>query len=226
MKYHEPLQEMFTQSKLMILDFALIPRGLPTAENIQLFFETQSKAGVNPRLPEHRQVFNNRMLTETGARYLVSQYGEDRSAMLAGSSIADEGRTLHMGIDIFSRELETVYAPCDGTIVRASYEDQDHGYGHYIVFKPNNAEVYFFMGHLSKKLPQLGAVKAGEAIATLGDFHDQENGGWTRHLHLQICTELPPEGQTPIGYSTKQAFAVNSLKFPNPSNYFPDWRLK
>lgn len=225
MKYLEPMTDMFTRSKLMILDFAHIPADLPEAENIQQFFTRQTAAGNNPRLPEHRQMFNNDMLQATGARYLVSQYGEDRSAMLAGSGIAEEGRTLHMGIDIFSQELETVYAPSDGAIIRADYEQQDHGYGHYVIFKPDNADIYFFFGHLGKELPAIGRVEAGQPIATLGNFHNQENGGWTRHLHLQVCTELPPEGETPIGYSTKEAFADNSKRFPNPFTYFPDWRV-
>lgn len=225
MKYLEPMTGMFSESKLMILDFAHIPADLPDTENIQHFFAAQTAVGNNPRLPEHRQVFNNDMLKATGARYLVSQYGEDRSAMLAGSGIAKEGRTLHMGIDIFSKDLEVVYAPSNGEIVRADYEQQDHGYGHYVMFKPDGADVYFFFGHLSKDLPTLGRVKAGQAIATLGDFHSQENGGWTRHLHLQVCTELPAKGDTPIGYSTKEAFEQNSKRFPNPFAFFPDWRV-
>lgn len=225
MRFLAPLTDMFTRSKLMILDFAHIPEDLPSKENIQLFFEQQTKLGKNPRLPEHRQVFNNNMLSATNARYLVSQYGEDRSAMLAGSVIAKEGRTLHMGVDIFSKDLEIVYAPCDGEIMRAAYEEQDHGYGHYVIFKPDDADFYFFFGHLSKDLPVLGPVKAGQIIAKLGDYHQQENGGWTRHLHLQICKDLPPEGKTPIGYSTKGSFAENNQKFPNPFDYFPEWKV-
>ncbi len=225
MNYLAPLTDMFTKSKLMILDFARIPADLPDDENIQLFFDEQTNQGNNPRLPEHRQVFNNDMLSATNARYLVSQYGEDRSATLAGSVIAKESRTLHMGVDIFSKDLETVYAPCDGEIIRAAYEEQDHGYGHYVIFKPNEADFYFFFGHLSKDLPALAAVKAGQPIASLGDYHEQENGGWTRHLHLQICKDLPAESETPIGYSTKDSFAENSQKFPNPFDYFPEWKV-
>jgi murein DD-endopeptidase MepM/ murein hydrolase activator NlpD len=146
--------------------------------------------------------------------------------MLAGSSIADEGRTLHMGIDIFSRDLETVYAPCDGEIIRTAYEAQDHGYGNYLILKPEGlGGIYFFLGHLSKELPALGAVKAGEPIAVLGDYADDENGGWSRHLHLQMTTELPPEGKTPDGYSAKVDFPKNSQRFPNPMQYFPEWGL-
>ena len=226
MTFTEPLAQLFTRSKLMILDFSEIPADAPDAENIRLFFEDCERRGLNPREPQNRQQFNNRMLAESGARYLVSRYAEDRSAMLTGSQIAREGRTLHMGIDIFSKNLEPVFAPCDGEIVRTGFEDEDHSYGHYLIIKPAEfSGVYLFMGHLSSELPSAGPVTAGQRIATLGDYHQHENGGWSRHLHLQFIRELPPEGETPNGYSTKAAFAENSQRFPSAFDLFPAWQL-
>lgn len=222
----EPLHTLFTSSKLMILDFADIPETTPTESNIHTFFVDCERRGLNPRLPKYRQQFNNRFLASSDARYLVSRYGEDRSAMLTGSQIAAEGRTLHMGIDIFCKELAPVFAPCDGEIVRTGFEAEAHSYGHYLLLKSNqDIGVYLFFGHLSKALPMLGPVKAGEHIATIGDYRHNENGGWSRHLHLQCCSELPPNNQTPIGYSTKQDFLKNSRRFPNPFQYFPKWRV-
>lgn len=225
MTFTEPLPELFTRSRLMILDFSEIPPDVRGEENIRLFFEDCEKRGLNPRLPENRQQFNNRMLQATGARYLVSRYGEDRSAMLAGSQIAKEGRTLHMGIDIFSQNLEPVFAPCDGEIVRVGFEDEAHSYGHYVILKPSiDIGAYIFLGHLSKNLPGIGPVQAGERIAALGDYHENENGGWSRHLHLQFVCELPPEGQTPIGYSSRENFPENSRKFPDPHAFLTEWQ--
>ncbi len=226
MTFTEPLPELFASSRLLILDFRQIPDNTPGDENIQLFFEASEKQNRNPRLPENRQIFNNVMLATTSNRYLVSCYGEDRSEMLAGSQIAAEGRTLHMGIDIFSKDLEPVLAPCNGEIVRVGYEKQTHGYGHYVIIKPaGNSGVYIFLGHLSKQLPPLGPVRAGQQISHLGDHAHNENGGWSRHLHFQLVTNVPPEGETPIGYSTIAGFAKNSLIFPNPFGYFPRWHL-
>lgn len=223
---HEPLTDLFHNSRLMILDFSQIPPGATPAENIQTFFKDCEAKGVNPRLPQHRQEFNNRLLEFSGKRYLVSRYGEDRSAMLAGSRIAAEGRTLHLGVDVFSRELETVYAPCDGTIVRVGREEASHGYGYYLVLRPNDIpNLYFFFGHLSKDLPGIGAVSGGQAIARLGDFADNENGGWSRHLHIEVITALPREGETPPGYATKHDFQVISKKILDPMPYFPDWHI-
>ncbi|HSW99952.1 MAG TPA: peptidoglycan DD-metalloendopeptidase family protein [Patescibacteria group bacterium] len=222
----EPLPNLFTSSQLMILDFADIPEDTPDEANIRLFFADCERRGINPRLPENRQQFNNRLLTTSGVQYVVSRYGEDRSAMLTGSQIAKEGRTLHMGIDIFCKDLAPVFAPCDGEIIRTGFEDESHSYGYYLLLKPTeDLGTYIFLGHLSKELPELGYVKAGDRIATLGDYAHNENGGWSRHLHLQCCTEIPPEGKTPIGYSTKQTFFENSQRFPDPFRYFPQWRL-
>jgi murein DD-endopeptidase MepM/ murein hydrolase activator NlpD len=80
------------------------------------------------------------------------------------------------------------------------------------------------MGHLSAELPAPGPVSAGQQIARLGDYHHGENGGWSRHLHLQFIREVPPAGETPDGYSTKAAFPENSQRFPNPFDFLPEWR--
>ena len=221
----EPLEDLFIRSKTLILDFAQIPNDAPKTENIKIFFEACAKEGTDPRLPQNRQRFNDRLLAATGKRYLVSRYAEDRSAMLLGSHIAKEGRVLHLGIDIFSKDLERVYAPCDGKIVRTGKEIEPHGYGYYVILQPNHIDgIYFFLGHLSKDLPPLGSVQAGQPIARLGDFRDTENGGWSRHLHLQVLTVLPPEGQTPPGYATKTTIARLGQLYPDPLPYFPNWR--
>jgi len=226
MNMHELLADLYQSSRLMVLDFADIPDGTPPTENIQHFFETCESQDINPRLPEHRQAFNDQLLAHTGARYLVSRYGEDRKAMLVGSKIASEGRTLHMGIDIFCQNLETVFAPCHGSIMRIGREPENHSYGHYLIFRPDHLKgVYFFLGHLSKEPPRLGPVRAGMPIAQVGDFASNENGGWSRHLHLQIIRNLPAPNQTPEGYATSGNFAAASRAWPNPLPYFPEWYI-
>ena len=224
MSFAEPLPKVFSSSKLLVLDFTQIPKDAAPVENIQQFFEDCKRRGINPRLPENRQKFNDRLLTRSGKRYLVSRYGEDRSAMLKDSPIAKEDRVLHLGIDIFCKDQEPVLAPCDGEIVRVGYEKRPQSYGHYLIIKQDSSEdLYLFFGHLSKELPAIGKVKAGDKIARLGDFKNNENGGWSRHLHLQMMTDLPPEGETPIGYSTKADIIANSKKFPDPKQYFGDF---
>lgn len=68
-------------------------------------------------------------------------------------------------------------------------------------------------------------ISQGQKIAHLGDYQDNENGGWSRPLHIQILKELPDEGTTPDGYSTKQELKQNLEKYPDPLKLFPEWKL-
>ncbi len=224
----EPMSDLFTQSKSLILNFDEIPEGTPSEENIRTYFQECEARGLNPRLPLSRQRFNNKMLERTGARYLVSRYGEDRAPMLKGSVIDKEKRTIHLGVDIFCKDLEAVHAPCDGKIVVKNREDESHSFGNYVVFQPEDApNLYLFLGHLSAELPEESTTfKRGETLARLGDFTLNENGGWSRHLHLQILKELPEAGEAPVGYSTKADLPANMDKFPDPMQYFPDWHVQ
>lgn len=220
--FSEPLEGLAVSSKLLILDFSQIPAGTPPECDMQEFFATCASKGINPRAPANRQEFNNKMLRHTGARYLVSRYREDRSSMLADSSIMQEGRTLHLGIDIFAENLEDVYAPCDGIIVRAGREPGDHSFGYYLVLQPDDIQgIYIFLGHLSINIPTEGTrVRRGQKIAALGDYESGENGGWSRHLHLQIFTALP-ERHNLAGYSSAKDFPQNTKLYPDPGKYFP-----
>lgn len=223
---HEPLPELFTRSRVVVFDFSQIDNLTPASANMELYFKTFLKEGRNPRQPESRQLFNNRFLSRSGKRYLIGRYGEDRIAMLADTPAGKEGRTIHLAIDIFSKDLEPVYAPCDGRVVVSGYEEGYGQFGNYLIFQPKNANFYLFFGHLASDRIDTGTVKSGTLLAHIGDFHNNENGGWSRHLHLQVLKELPPAGTTPPGYSTRKNFKANSALYPDPMSYFPEWKLK
>lgn len=222
---NQVMPELFSRSKLMILDFRET-NNLPSSENIETYFLESVENGVDPKLPQNRQAFNESMLDATGARYLVSRYAEDRIEMLRGSPIANEGRTLHMGIDIFSRNQEDVLAPCNGEVVIVDNEPEDHSFGHYLVFRPDDRSVpYIFFGHLDSSSQKMGKFKAGETIGRLGSYEDHENGGWSTHLHLQMIAELPGAGDHPLGYSSVDDFPAFSRLYPDPMPYFPSWKI-
>lgn len=223
----EPLTQLFNSSRILILNFDDINDRTDPDSNIRLFFEKCEREGLDPKTPENRQAFNNNLLEKAKIRYLVSRYAEDRSSMISGSSIANEGRVYHLGIDIFSKNLETVYSPCDGQIVRIGEEPENHSFGHYLIIQPANQTLpYIFLGHLGSKKHKLGHVKTGEVIAKLGSYKNHENGGWSRHLHIQMLSDLPDEGKAPIGYSSKQELDINQDRFPNPFDFFQSWELK
>ena len=66
-------------------------------------------------------------------------------------------------------------------------------------------------------LPKIGKVKKGQIIAKLGDYIDEENGVWSRHLHVQLLKNIPKNNSIPIGYSTKENLQKNIIKYPDPS---------
>ncbi len=209
-----PIMRDLENSEIVILDFNQISEELPDFKSIKKFFEECKKIGINPKSPENRQKFNNIFLEKIGKKYLIGRYGEDRIEMLRGTNIEKEGRTIHLGIDIFSKNQDSVYCPYEGEIIRTGFESGSSSFGHYIIIKHNitNQIIYTFYGHLSDKLPKLGKIIAGAVIAKLGDAN--ENGGWSRHLHFQLMTQLLEK--TPIGYSTKKDFEENKKLYPDP----------
>ncbi len=217
-KSFEIIKGIRENSEIIILDFNQITSSLQPYKNIKIFFEENKKKGIDPTSPDMRQKFNNEFIRKSGKEFLIGRYGEDRKEMLKDSHIEKEGRTIHLGVDIFSSELKNVHAPYDGEVIRVEFEPGSHSYGHYAIIKHkiNGQVLYTFYGHLSKNLPKLGLINMGERIGTLGDFVNGENGGWSRHLHFQILTELPEKG-TPIGYSKKEDFEKNKIKFPDPN---------
>jgi hypothetical protein len=224
MTFDDPMQGISKSCQVMILNFAEIPDDLLPEQNIKQFFDECHRNGKNPRLPENRQAFNNAMLAATGSRYLMSRYLEDRSAMLEDTPIYREGRTLHLGVDIFAKDCEQVFAPSDGQIITTGYEPGFGEYGHYLIFQPDDLpDTWFFFGHLAKDLPPKGRVTRGAKIARLGDYPDNENGAWSRHLHLQIIRAYDPQNPIPPGYAAKSTRHQAKKRYPNPLSYFPQW---
>lgn len=106
----------------------------------------------------------------------------------------DEPRSLHLGIDLWTKADTPVYCPVAGTI----YSIQDNaGFGNYgptVIIEHTVQDQNFFVlyGHLSSNdLPRLSEgdhINAGECFAHLGNV--SENGGWPPHLHFQLIANL------------------------------------
>jgi 4-aminobutyrate aminotransferase-like enzyme len=112
-----------------------------------------------------------------------------------------EGRTVHLGIDVFAAAGSPVYAPYDGVVKFAQDNAGRQDYGPTIILEHiaegagNDGGVitfYTLYGHLSRNslagmIPGC-PVKKGERIAWIGPF--PENGDWPPHLHFQIMLDL------------------------------------
>lgn len=107
---------------------------------------------------------------------------------------AENSRTIHLGIDIWSKVGEPVYSPLDGKIHSFKYNDNFGDYGATIILEHEVESVKFhtLYGHLSlKSLDNLEVnqlVVKGQKIAELGD--ETENGNWPSHLHFQIISDM------------------------------------
>jgi hypothetical protein len=226
MTLYEPLPQLFSNSEVLTLNFSEISEE-DEYKNIKEYMHSTQMEGKNPREALYRQKFNEDVLSRSSSRYLIGRYVEDRRDMLKGSHIEQEGRTFHLAVDIFSVNQESVFAPCSGEIIVSAKESGSHGFGNYIILQPNDKSLpYIFFGHLADNKHILGPVAAGEQIAQLGSFIDEENGGWSIHLHLQLLTELPPTKEAPIGYSSREGLEENMRRFPDPFSIFPDWKVK
>lgn len=223
----EFMPEVFTSSELLVWNFADITEA-DTHKNIRVFMQEQESLGNDPRDAFHRQAFNDRVFARTNSRSLIGRYLEDRADILRGSHIAAEGRTYHLAIDVFSRTQEPVFAPCDGEIAISAKEPGLHNYGNYLILRPDDKSLpCIFFGHLAdNKARARQKVRSGEQIGQLGSFKDLENGGWSVHLHIQLLTELPEDGQAPIGYTTKDNMDINRQRFPDPMSIFTQWQVR
>ena len=175
-------------------------------------FEAKSQVDFNDAV-------YNRIHKAKNASWSVGGYLEDRSNGLDKyPQMREQKRYYHLGVDINFEKGTKVLAPLDGVIVRSDYEPGVGNYGGFFVLKcvENETTFYLLFGHLERlSLPAVGSeVKAGMALAKIGDFH--ENGGWYQHLHLQVLTEKAYEE----GWVSKGYCALEEI--PGLNKYAPD----
>jgi len=187
----------------------------------------------NPRTVEDTASFAALLFGEMarrGADFGLGRYGEARLVYTsdafrrAGRPLA-EGRTVHLGIDVFAPPGSPVHAPLDGVVrnARNNVGRQDYGPTIILEHRVEDAEgpfvFYTLYGHLSAaSLEGLEAgreVKKGERIAAVGPF--PENGDWPPHLHFQVILDmLGEEGNFP-GVARASAFEVWRDICPDPN---------
>jgi len=139
-------------------------------------------------------------LAETGVKAGIGQYDEARyfyvsPAFATGGELADEYRTIHLGMDVFVPPGTPVHAPLEGRIHAFADNSAPQDYGAVIALEHQGNEhpvFYSLYGHLSREslqgLARGQKVKKGERLGTVGEC--AENGGWVPHLHFQIITDL------------------------------------
>lgn len=156
----------------------------------------------------------------------IGRYLEDRKKfheILDNTSMIEEGRFFHTGIDINVPVKTAVHAPLSGQVVISEYEEEIGHYGGKVVLKHNinDQNIYTLYGHLNKdKLPKLEAtIKQSESFAEIGDYNS--NGNYFHHLHFQVITQEGFEQKWyNKGYCTLQDIPKLKDLCPDPSFLF------
>lgn len=152
----------------------------------------------------------------------IGGYGEKR-ALYSRSDLfeGEEARTIHLGIDIWSKAGTPVYCPIDG-VVHSFANRAVHGdYGPVIILRHEvlGTSFHSLFGHLSASSLEglkIGkAFQAGDQLAIMGLY--EENFHWPPHLHFQLMMNMENNvGDYPgvCKESEKQLFLENC---PDPS---------
>lgn len=134
-------------------------------------------------------------------------------------------RTLHLGVDFWTDEDESIFVPYDGEIVTIHNNNFYKDYGPLLIVKHTiDAQHVFYTlyGHLSiESLEQhfIGKqLKKGDFLATLGN--NSVNGNWPPHLHFQIVLDLLHHTQNFDGVASPKQWDVYKSICPNPNLIF------
>lgn len=140
-------------------------------------------------------------MERSGATLGLGRYDEPRLIYAvpafrpAGRPLA-EGRTVHLGIDLFAEAGRPVLAPLDGVVHSFADNARPFDYGPTIILEHRldglSEPIYTLYGHLSRAslsgLAPGRPVRRGEPFAAVGPC--PENGGWPPHLHFQVILDL------------------------------------
>ena len=163
------------------------------------------------------------IIKREGANIGWGGYAEKRHWYQTDQHFVDqgEGRSIHLGVDIWSSAGTPVHSPLAAKI--HSFNDNNIGwdYGPTIILEHSIEGLTFFTlyGHLNRK-SLLGKdvgqiIRIGEKIGEIGTR--EVNGGWPPHLHFQIILDIGEhKGDFPgvIAESKSEEFLLNC---PDPN---------
>ncbi|MFT6935790.1 MAG: 4-aminobutyrate aminotransferase-like enzyme/Ser/Thr protein kinase RdoA (MazF antagonist) [Saprospiraceae bacterium] len=180
---------------------------------------------INFENPRNFQKRIDDILWENEAEIGIGGYGEIRpfyntDAYILPSNNGRQWRTVHLGLDIWTKVRTPVFAAFDGKVYSIKDNKGDDNYGPTIILEHEvNADLTFYTlyGHLSPIADDLKvgqAIKKGEEIATIGTF--PQNGNWAEHLHFQVILDMLGQNGDFFGVCTPNDKAVWLSICPNP----------
>jgi len=152
------------------------------------------------------------------SQFSIGRYNEQRPGTYT-TDLFEEGRDIHIGVDIGAPAGTAVHAFCDGWIECFGYNAGDGDYGNTLVsgHRIDGIEIFALYGHLDsasitdKMHGQ--EIRAGMVIGWLGAEH--ENGGWPPHVHFQLAWKRPGRPDLP-GVVSKDNLAQALQDYPDP----------
>ena len=191
-------------------DFHPVVQFDPAADKLIAMDFTEANTELTDDITSDTELFSkyiNKKLGTRQARYGIGGYNElrnvySRSKLFGGSSTQnvnrgtgiEEPRRLHLGTDIWGKELSPIFAFIGGMVHSFAFNDQYGDYGATIILCHQLEAISFYTlyGHLSlpdiKKLSAGQYITRGEVIGHIGNPH--ENGHWPPHLHFQVIVDI------------------------------------
>lgn len=213
--------------------FAPLLAVTPLSHAHKLDLSFASAVAVNtPEAPNARGLNYSiaKDLAAAGTDVAIGGWGEARP-IYTGAAYGRGGpdplspiRTHHLGVDITIAAGTELFAPLGGTVWAVGYAPGPLDYGGYLILEhllPTGTKFFSLYGHIApESLTHLlagSSVEAGDLIGKIGNY--DENGGWWPHVHLQLMTEEPGQGDTPPGACEIQFWPAASALFPNPAPF-------
>ena len=171
-------------------------------------------------------------MQEAGTCFAFGRYAEPRGLYnnehFGDTDDAAEGRTVHLGIDVFCPADSPVYSPLDATVELLANNDRELDYGPMIVLRhttDSNEPFFTLYGHLSSSCLEVLEVgqelTAGDQIAAVG--RPPKNGNWPPHLHFQVILDLLDLGADFPGVAKASQQALWCALSPNPACFFAEF---
>lgn len=132
-----------------------------------------------------------------------------------------EGRSIHLGIDIWAEAGTPIYSPAQARVHSFQNNTAWGDYGPTIILEHKIQKTCFYTlyGHLSlhslEGLYEGKEIAKGSQFAEFGDF--PINGDWSPHLHFQIITDLLGRKGDFYGVCTPQEKEEFATICPNPN---------
>ncbi|GAB4124694.1 MAG: hypothetical protein OHK0045_02230 [Raineya sp.] len=214
--------EKLLPSLLLKRDFAsIVPFALEASDTLVLDLSVNNLALDEVSLWETEKFdkWLKSLLAKHQKKAAIGGYLENRRIYRRSQHF--EGRSIHLGVDIWAEAGTPVFAPYDAVVHSFQNNTAWGDYGPTIILAHQIEDFYLYTlyGHLSLQslegLYEGKQIKQGEQFADLGDF--PINGDWSPHLHFQCITDLMGKKGDFYGVCNPQEKEKFAAICPNPN---------